>query len=48
MQSFDDVLFTMTSFSAKKLKKTILLGEEKNLKAENGLKSSLIMFFCDV
>ena len=33
MQSFDDVLFTITSFSAKKLKKTTLLGEEKNLKA---------------
>ena len=33
MQSFDDALFTMTSFSAKKLEKTILLGEEKNLKA---------------
>ena len=33
MQSFDDVLFTMMSFSAKKLEKTILLGEEKNLKA---------------
>ena len=33
MQSFDDVLFTMTSFPAKKLQKTILLGEEKNLKA---------------
>ena len=28
---FDDVLFTMTSFSAKNLDKTILLGEEKNL-----------------
>ena len=33
MQSFDDVLFTVMSFSAKKLEKTILLGEEKNLKA---------------
>ena len=33
IQSFDDVLFTMTSFSTKKLEKTILLGEEKNLKA---------------
>ena len=33
MQGFDDAIFTMTSFSAKKLKKTILLGEEKNLKA---------------
>ena len=33
MQSFDDVLFTMTSFSAKKSKKTILQGEGKNLKA---------------
>ena len=33
MQSFDDVLFTMTSFSAKKSEKTKLLGEEKNPKA---------------
>ena len=33
MQSFDDVLFTMTSFPAKKSQKAILLGEEKNLKA---------------
>ena len=33
MQSFDDALFSMTSFSAKKSQKTILLGEEKNLKA---------------
>ena len=33
MQSFDDVVFTMTSFSAKKSEKTILLGKEKNLKA---------------
>ena len=33
MQSFDDVLFIMMSFSAKKSEKTILLGEEKNLKA---------------
>ena len=33
MQSFDDVLLTMTSFSAKKSDKTVLLGEEKNLKA---------------
>ena len=32
MQSFDGILFTMT-FSAKKLQKTILLGEGKNLKA---------------
>ena len=32
MQSFDDVVFTMTSFSAKKSEKTILLGKEKNLK----------------
>ena len=32
MQSFDDVLFTMMSFSAKKSEKTILLGKEKNLK----------------
>ena len=33
MQSFDDVFCTMTSFSAKKLEKTKLLGEKKNLKA---------------
>ena len=33
MQGFDDFLFTMTSFFAKILEKTILLGEEKNLKA---------------
>ena len=33
MQSFDDVLFTMTSFSAKNSEKTIFLGKEKNLKA---------------
>ena len=33
MQSLDDVLFTMMSFSATKLEKTILLGDEKNLKA---------------
>ena len=33
MQSFDDVLFTMMSFSAKKMEKTILLGDEKNLNA---------------
>ena len=33
MQRFDDVHFTMTSFSAKKSEKSILLGEEKNLKA---------------
>ena len=33
MQSFDDVPFTMPSFSAKKWEKTILLGEDKNLKA---------------
>ena len=33
MQSFDDALFTMMSFSAEKSEKTILLGEEKNLKA---------------
>ena len=39
MQSFDDVLFTMKSFSARILEKTILLDEEKNLKAENGFKS---------
>ena len=33
MQSFDDVFFTMMSFSAKKLEKTKLLGEQKNSKA---------------
>ena len=33
MQSFDDVVFTMTSYLAKKSKKTILLGNEKNVKA---------------
>ena len=33
MQSFDDVLFTMMSFSAKKSEKTILLCEEINLTA---------------
>ena len=48
MESSDDVLFTMTSFSAKKLGKTIFLGEEKNRKVENGLKSSLITFFSDI
>ena len=32
MQSFDDVFFTMTSFSAKKMEKTKLMGEEKNPK----------------
>ena len=48
MHNFDDVLFTMTSFSEKKIKKIILLGEEKNLKVLNGLKSFLIMFFSDI
>ena len=34
MESSNNVLFTMTSVSVKKLEKTIiLLGEEKNLKA---------------
>ena len=32
MQSFDDALFTMTSFSAKKLEKATSLGEEKKYK----------------
>ena len=32
MQSFDDDLFTMTSFSAENSEKTILLDEEKHLK----------------
>ena len=48
MQSFDDVFFTMTSFSAKNLEKAVMLGEKKNLKAYNGLKSSLIMFCSDI
>ena len=48
IQSFDDVLFIMTSFSSKKSEKTILLGEKKNLKVLNGLRSSLIMFFSDI
>ena len=48
MQSFNDVRFTMTSFTAKKSEKTVLLGEEKNLKVLNGLKSSLITFFSDI
>ena len=29
MKTFDDVLFTMTPFSTRKLRKTILLGEKK-------------------
>ena len=33
MESSNNVLFTMTSVSVKKLEKTILLGQEKNLKA---------------
>ena len=33
MQSYDDLIITMTSFFAKKLVKTILLDEEKYLKA---------------
>ena len=33
MQSFDDFLYTMTTLSAKKSEKTILLDEEKTLKA---------------
>ena len=33
MQSFNGVLFTMTSFFAKKSEKTIFLGEERNQKA---------------
>ena len=48
MLSFEDVFFTMMSFSTKKLKKTKFLAEEKNLQARNGLKSYLIMFFSDV
>ena len=48
MQSFDDVFFTMTPFYAKKSEKTKVLGEKKNLKAQNGLKSPLIMFFSDI
>ena len=48
MLSFEDVFFTITSFSAKKLEKTKFLAENKNLQARNGLKSYLIMFFSDV
>ena len=33
MQSLDDVLFTMTSFSAKKSEKNNIAGWGKNLKA---------------
>ena len=33
MQGFDDIVFTMTSFSAKRPEKIILLDEEKDLKA---------------
>ena len=33
MQSFDEVVSNMTSFSAKNSEKAILLGEEKNLEA---------------
>ena len=33
MQSFDDVIFTMTSFCVKKVENTKLLGKEKNPKA---------------
>ena len=48
MQSFHDVLFTMRLFFTKKLeKKTILLAEEKNLEAYNGLESSLILLSSD-
>ena len=32
MQNFDDALFTMMLFSAKKFEKTALLGQEINLK----------------
>ena len=42
MQSFDDELFTMTSFSAKKSEKTILLGEEKHLKVKKWPQKRLI------
>ena len=46
---FDYVFFAMTSFCAKKTPgKLTLLGEEKNLKAEKCLKSSLIMLFNDI
>ena len=37
--SFDDVLFTMTSFPAKKSGKTILLGEKKKLKMASNCSS---------
>ena len=43
MQSSDDVVFTMMSFSAKNSEKSILLGKEINLKAQNGHKSSIIV-----
>ena len=45
MQSFDDVTFAMTLFWVKKSQKLSLLGEEKNSKPKNSLKSSLIMCF---
>ena len=38
----------MMSFSAKKSEKTILLDKEINLKAWNGHKSFIIMFFSDI
>ena len=33
MQSFDGILFAMTSFSTKKIEKTVLLVQEKHVKA---------------
>ena len=47
-QRFDDVFLAMTSFCAKKSEKIRFLGEEKYLKAEKPLKSSLMKFFNDI
>ena len=44
-QSFADVTFAKMLFWAKKSQKLSLLGEEKNPKPKNSLKSSLIMCF---
>ena len=44
-QSSDDVTFAMTLFWAKKSQKLSLLGEEKNPKPKNSLKSSSITSF---
>ena len=42
MESFDDELFTMTSFPAKKSEKTILLGEVKHLKVKKWSQKRLV------